>query len=253
MTNPISERNLTEYLINFSNLPFERVQERFRLRKLLEILNRIPSEKFESVLEIGPGLNSCVQYLQDFGRAMVLEPIEAIRIELAVSYSNFSAVNLSAATLEEYAHGSIALEHSLVVLSSVLHEIPEVDLAMQNLNSVIVRNGYVVVVVPNNRSLHRLLGVELGYLAEASELTATEVSMQQFRNFSCETLSHLFEKHNFEIVFIETSFIKPLTHQQMQEHLASGAMNDSTLEWLYTISNTLPNLGSEIFMIAKKQ
>jgi hypothetical protein len=139
-----------------------------------------------------------------------------------------------------------------VILSSVLHEIPKPEIILDKIYNILEVGGLFFVVVPNNQSVHRLVGEKIGITKSLDELTETERTMQQFSSYSPILLKNQLENHGFKVVEIATNFIKPLPHAGMQEAIDNSLISDDDLEFLYRISGLMPEFGSEIFGIAVK-
>jgi hypothetical protein len=68
------ERDLDEYLFWLNQLPFERTQEKFRKRKILDLLSHHKAD-VGNLLEVGPGFNPLFPVLKTLKSSIVLEPI----------------------------------------------------------------------------------------------------------------------------------------------------------------------------------
>lgn len=245
------ERDLNDYQVQFNALPFERTLEIFRKRKLLEIIEHETTAGL-SLLEVGPGLNPIFPNLKNFSSTVVLEPLTSINEQLLKAYSNENQISISKLLLEDYIKKNPDMKFDVVILSSVLHEIRNPRKILLDIHSVLSSNGILLVVVPNNKSIHRLIGENKGLVKSLTDLTETEVLMQQFSSYSPETLSNIFSETGFSSSEIITSFVKPLPHAKMQEAIDSGLLNETALEFLYNLSEHLQGFGCEIFGLARK-
>jgi SAM-dependent methyltransferase len=245
------ERDLSDYLVQFNELPFERTLEIYRKRKLLEIIgSEITTPK--TILEVGPGLNPLFPSLTNTSSVVVLEPIITIYEQLLKSSSGENHISISNLLLENYIQENPNAKFDLIILSSVLHEIPNPKEILKQIHSVLNFNGILLVVVPNNQSIHRLIGEHKGLVKSLTDLTGTEIMMQQFSSYSPETLKQIFSETGFSSSEVITSFIKPLPHIKMQEAMDSLQIRNEDLEFLYNISNFLQGYGSEIFGLARR-
>ncbi len=77
--------------------------------------------------------------------------------------------------------------------------------------------------------------------------------MQQNSTFDCESLKAISVKNGFTVKESGSYFVKPFTHQQMQDMLDHGIVNDNILEGLYKMEKYLPDYGSEIFVQLQRQ
>jgi len=241
------ERNFDLYVKDFNILPFERVQEKFRKRRLLELLNKHLGIDSKAILEVGPGLNSIFLEGLTNHTGVTLEPTMELFEKLELSLGDMSNILILNQTLEEFALKS-QNKFDVVVFSSVLHEIQDVNKNLELVVKLLKPEGLFFVVVPNNQSVHRILGVHLGLLESVDSLTETEILMKQYRNFSPDSLRKLLEKY-FHIIEILTSFVKPLSHRQMENQINTQEDSNENLENLYSVSKFFEPFGSEIFAI----
>ncbi len=205
------------------------------------------------ILEIGPGLNPIFSNLTEYEIVHVLEPIESLYLLNKKKIKNKPSIYIFNSTLEEFLNNSNKCStYDLIVLSSVLHEIPAYRQALEECHSLLTKNGKIIIVVPNNKSLHRLIGAQNGLHPIGEKLTKTELTMQQIMSFSPESLEFELKEFGFETVLIKTEFIKIFPHAVMQELFNQSTLNEEILNFFSISSPFLPNLGAEIFYLGKK-
>ena len=102
--------------------------------------------------------------------------------------------------------------------------------------------------VPNARSLHRLLALEMGLIEDVHQLSYNQLCLQQPRTFDIDSLSALCTKNGFEVTEQGSYFIKPYTHRQMAQLQDIGLLDERMLDGLYSLARHLPDMGSEIFV-----
>ena len=202
-------RDLDDYLFHFNQLPFERTQERFRKRKMLELLSH-HKHQVGKLLEVGPGLNPLFPMTKTSESGVVLEPISEIYDQLKHLYMENSKFVILNHRLEDYIAENPKNKFDTIILSSVLHEIPNPENMLELIYKILEVEGTLFVVVPNNQSLHRLIGEKMGKIKSLTELTDTEKLMQQSTSYSPQHLVNQLKSHGFEIKEVITSFIKPL-------------------------------------------
>ncbi len=242
---------MDEYLFWLNQLPFERTQEKFRKRKILDLLSHHKAD-VGNLLEVGPGFNPLFPVLKTLKSSIVLEPIFEICNQLTNSYIQTSRLKIINSGLEEYISENPNKKFDTVILSSVLHEIPNPEFILKLIHRILEVGGILFVVVPNNQSLHRLIGEKMGVINSLTELTKTEKLMQQSSSYSPQHLANQLESHGFKIKEVITSFIKPLPHATMQKAIDDSLFSEEELEFFYKMSALLPDFGSEIFGVAVK-
>lgn len=244
------KRSFDEYIVNYRKLDFETTQERFRLQRLLEVIDKLQSiQNFQNILEIGPGGNSVYKKFLEFDSYTILEPIKYFLETLKIENLN---VDIRNETVEEFIESKPKNKFDLIILSSVIHEIENPKLFLISLSDLIEVKTKILVVVPNNQSIHRIIGELEGFEKAGAVLTQTERRMQQGMSFSVESFVDFATLTGYKVTEIFTSFIKPLPHFKMHDLQQSGALSESDLNSLYSLSNFLQPYGSEIFAILEK-
>ena len=245
-------RDHEAYLRNFNTLPFERIMEKFRLRKILEIASTIELAGDRDILEIGPGYNSLASDLWPDNQWTLLEPSQELFILNLEKFENQRNIQIFNYSLEKYLANLGENEFGLVVLSSVLHELDNPIGVLREIYNSLVEGSKVLIVVPNNESVHRQFGVTLKILEDSSSQTTTEMMMQQKTNYSISSLEELIVLAGFKSVYVSTSFVKPHTHKQMQEWVDSKVLSTEDLDHLYDLSFAFHPFNAEIFMLVVK-
>ena len=244
------ERNYDEYILNYRKLDFESTQERFRLQRLLEVIKKLQrTQNFRNILEIGPGNNSVYKNFSEFERYTILEPI---RYFLEVNEIMNHSIDIRNETVEQFIESKPETRFDLIILSSVIHEIQDPEAFLINLSNLIEVKTKILVVIPNNQSIHRIIGELEGFEKSGAALTQTERRMQQGISFSVGSFTEFATLTGYKVTDIFTSFIKPLPHFKMHDLQQSGAISDFDLDSLYSLSRFLQPYGSEIFATLEK-
>ena len=244
------KRDFDDYILNYRKLDFETTQERFRLQRLLEVIEKLQrNQNFRKILEIGPGNNSVNQKFPEFERYTILEPIQYF---LETNEIKNVKIEIRNETVEEFIDSKPETKYDLIILSSVIHEIQDPEAFLISLSNLIDVNTKILVVIPNNQSIHRIIGELEGYERAGSSLTQTEKRMQQGISFSVGSFVEFAALTGYKVSDIFTSFIKPLPHFKMHNLQQSGALSDTDLDSLYSLSNFLQPYGSEIFATLEK-
>jgi SAM-dependent methyltransferase len=249
----LNSRDYPTYLREFNALPFERILEEFRKRKLLEISANFEWGLSENILEVGPGYNSICSDIFPDSKKIILEPsIELYQHNRKIIPKDLRT-DIFNLDIKSYSRLHNRLDFDIVFLSSVLHEFTDPITEMQILIRMIKSGGHLVIVVPNNESIHRQFGVTMGILKSTSSQTSTEKIMQQNNNYSIESLTTFVNLFNLDVAYFDTSFVKPHTHSQMQNWSDLGEINKEDLEYLYSLSPLFHPFNAEIFMIVTKK
>jgi hypothetical protein len=102
--------------------------------------------------------------------------------------------------------------------------------------------------VPNARSLHRLLALEMGLIGDVFERSANQRRLQQPRTFDLASLQAQVQACGFEVTDAGSYFVKPFTHAQMAQLRSCGLLDERMLDGLMGLEKHLPGLGSEIYV-----
>lgn len=241
-------RNLEGYTDEFLSLPFERTQELFRREAILECITK---NGYKNILEVGCGIEPIFTSLPDSINCTVVEPstrfFEIAKVK-AKNYKNAQVVNV---TIENFEKDS---DYDLVILASVLHEVVEKEAFIKKIWQLSSDNTTLYINVPNAKSVHRLLAVSMGIIKEATELSSTQIKMQQMSTpYTVETLSGFLNISGFSVSSYGTLFFKPFTHEQMQNLINTGFLTNDMLRGFYGMTQFFPEFGSEIWMMANKK
>jgi 2-polyprenyl-3-methyl-5-hydroxy-6-metoxy-1,4-benzoquinol methylase len=243
-------RDLERYQRDYAQLPFEDVQSRYRRRKVSEILSSLNARR---ILEVGCGTETlCLSFTQ-FDVMHIVEPVARFAAAARAATAGRPGVQVHEGTLEETVPALRAGRFDCIVLSSLLHEVEQPRELLRAIADLCGAATVLHVNVPNARSLHRRLGVQLGLLGSVHDRTATQQRMQQQASFDADSLSALVTEAGFETFASGAYFLKPFAHAQMAELLGQGVISERLLEALYTLGEQLPEHASELWVNARRR
>ena len=240
-------RNIEEYQEDYLDNPFEDQMLVFRHRKTLETIQQYPTS---SILEIGCGLRPIFDYYNGFEQLTIVEPSQGF-CERAKQRApkNVKIINdyFSTPILTR-----LAPHYDFIVISSLLHELEHPDAMLADVWSLADTETVVHVNVPNARSLHRQVALNMGLISDLTDKSPRQIRFQQHHTFDLDSIQALVRTCGFDIIAAETFFLKPFTHGQMQSMLDAGSIDTHVLEGLYHVCNDLPGLGAEIMLNIRK-
>jgi SAM-dependent methyltransferase len=200
------------------------------------------------VLEVGCGLEPLFPFYQDFERHTIVEPSPAFVGNAGQLAEGDDRVKVIEGTLEERASKLAGRTFDAVVVSSLLHEVPDANALLVAVHAVCDRRTVVHVNVPNVRSFHRLLALEGGLIGDVFEPSEMERRFGRHDRFDAASLQVLLESTGFRTFAAGTYFVKPFTHAQMEAVLASSAFDRaSLLRGLEGMVKYMPDLGCELY------
>ena len=249
MTKVPSERDLGSYLESYQALPFEIHQEHFRRNALLKLLT---SKDFGIATEIGCGRSSIFESWAPALRSQTVEPIRLLLDEAKVRIQRPEIWEGYCARAEEVSYENALAKSDITIMSSILHEVEDPSQLLNAAIGLTKPGGILAVIVTNKESLHRILGVRLGFQAELNQKTTTEIRMQQAHGaYSIDELAKELQEHGLEVIKTETFFPKMFSHMQMQRFLDESLITFEFLKSMEALSDSLPGLGSEILAVSR--
>jgi hypothetical protein len=242
-------RNLAEYELQYLDQPYERFQVRFRKRKVIELISKI---NHRNILEIGCGLEPFFLDYNNFDHLTILEPSDLFYQkavdQLALNTELSQKVEIRQIMVERFLADSSNTPFDLILLSSLLHEIPEPLSFLEHIHSLCSSNTILHINVPNGESFHRLLAFEMGLIKSPFELSSSNKQFQQHSVFSIKSLKELCTSAGFRVLEEGSYAFKPFTHLQMEKLIQENLLTLEMLEGFYKMEKYLPGVGSEIYL-----
>ena len=246
---PRDSRDISKYEREYAAHPFETVQAEFRKRMLLDLLTRLRPAR---VLEIGCGLDTLANHWTGSERFVIVEPGAAFLAAARVTTAGRRDVLIMEGTLEDVAANLDKGAFDLILVSGLLHELPDCAPLLDAVHDLCVDTTVVHANVPNARSFHRLLALEMGLIESLTEMSRTQISLQQHTTFTLESLIELVSAHGFSPFETGSYFLKPFTHVQMADLQSTAFLTTAMLEGFWGMARHLPDMGSEIFVNVKR-
>lgn len=171
-------------------------------------LRFLSEKKPNKVLEVGCGPDLLTERLGEIEHRVSLwhlvepsrtygEPARQLHENAAWFDITFSYLEDAASKLkQQYPDGFDA-----IIMSGVLHETTNPEQLLLAAKQLLADDGWLLVIVPNANSWHRLLAVEIGLIENAGELSLRNRALGQPAVYDSTSLRVLLEKsgfHNFE-------------------------------------------------------
>ena len=245
-------RDLVDYQEQYSNQPYEKYQVAFRKQKLMNILSKY---SHANLLEVGCGLESIFLDFTSYRKLTVAEPAEMFYLKALEDLK--TAKNKNVALVNELLQDcQSAFENErfdFILVSSLLHEIPNQIGFFKTLNNISTSDTVIHINVPNAKSFHRLLAVEMGLIESVYEMSSSNIQFQQHEVFDLERLRELVENNGFNVIDSGSYSFKPFTHSQMQNMVDNGSITEKMLDGFFNMENYLGDIGSEIYVNIKQK
>jgi len=235
---------------------FEAVQVRYRRKKVLECLNMLPSPPpSRQILEIGCGLEPLFLFYKDFKKYIIAEPCSLFfeNAQDLAKQNNKGSIICYNDFLENIETELLNYEFDYIICSGLLHEVESPQQLLKTVFNLCTKDKTIVHInVPNMNSFHRLLAKESGFIKNEHDKSQNNILLQQHTNFDMDILKSMVQDSGLKIINSGSYFIKPFTHSQMKQLMDIDILTNEMLDGLYAMQKYMPNLGSEIFIEAKK-
>lgn len=241
-------RDISNYEQQYMTHPFERNQEKYRRRLVKGVISKY-AKPGDCILEIGCGLSPLFMDYHDEYKFVVVEPAahcyENAHI-LAEKYKNVSCYH---GFFEDAIPQIMERRFHIIICSSLLHEVENPRLLLQNIGCLCDQQTIVHINVPNAFSFHRLLAKEMGLITDVHQLSDSNITLQQHSVFDMESLKDLIISEGYSVLDSGSFLLKPFTHQQMQQCLDSNILNEDILNALDRMcASYMKEYGSEIYL-----
>lgn len=134
----------------------------------------------------------------------------------------------------------------LVICSSLLHEVADPHALLGGIRALLeLGDGTAHVNVPNARSLHRQLARAMGLISDEAQLTARNELLAQQVVLDAASLAALVEAAGLTVIERGGYFVKPFTHEQMDQ---LPFLDARMLDGLWLLGRELPELAAEIYV-----
>lgn len=233
-----------KYLAQYAACGFETVLVAVRRGVVLQFL---ATHHPRRILEVGCGLEPLFLHCSDFESMTVVEPSAEFVEEARKRAASDARVQVLKGYMEELTPELRSLQPDAIVVSSLLHEVPDPARLLETIHDVSTPQTLVHFNVPNVRSFHRLLALEMGVISDLFEPSETEKRFHRHSRFDRASFERALNEGGFEVLEFGTYFVKPFTHAQMEALLSSGSIDRKVIDGLAGMAKYMPDLGCEMF------
>lgn len=234
------------YREQYQHESFEKVLVGIRRR---EVIASVAAYRRGRVVEVGCGLEPLFPFIGDFGTFTVIEPVPEFAEAAREQASDDPRIVVREGFIEDIA-ADIAKEGApdLVIVSSLLHEVANPTSLLHAIRELCGAGTVAHFNVPNIRSFHRLLAVEMGIIPTVFTQSDLEARFDRRTQYDAASLAATVTEAGFHVLDSGSYFIKPFTHDQMQRLLAHGIIDTKAIEGLRGMARHIPALGAEIYV-----
>ena len=192
-------------------------------------------------LEIGPSNGAMTKLLkEEFKNLHVLEASKQLLDEIP-NYKNIVKYHNLIENFESN------LKYDTIIMGHVLEHIADPIVALKKIYSLLKEDGIFLVSVPNAKSLHRMVAVEMGMLESEYELNSRDIELGHYRVYDMSILEAHLEKSGFNIDHMGGYFLKPLSNGQIENE-----WNDEMIEGYYKVGKHFQKNCAEIYAVCSK-
>ena len=248
-------RDIDLYTKEYDSLPFEAIQVGYRRKKVLE---QVVKYNHQKLLEVGCGLEPLFAYFEDFSEMTIVEPSsEFVGVAQNMIKEKIcdekKHVDIISGFIEEKCDIIRDKQYDMIIVSSLLHELENPKKILDTIYDLCSEDTVVHINVPNAKSLHRYLALEMGLIDSIYEKSNQQIKLNQQNTYDIDMLISLVEESGFSVIEKGAYFPKFFTHKQMQTLIDANFINQEILDGLFGMSKYLGDYGSEIYVDVVKR
>ncbi len=165
-----------------------------------------------SVLEMGSGEGVVTQILQRYSQSLhVVEGSKSYCDKLAVQ-PWAKGITITNSLFESYAPSA---QFSDIVAARILEIVDDPAELIRRASQWLSPGGRIHVVVQNAHSLHRRIGVAMGFLRDVFDISQSQRQIGNQRIFSRDDVLKLAQVANLKVVELKGIFLKPMDYASM--------------------------------------
>ncbi|MDO5156061.1 MAG: methyltransferase domain-containing protein [Eubacteriales bacterium] len=240
-------RDIDAYTQEYLKNSFEDYQVKYRKHNILKI---IQEKKPKTILEIGCGTEPLFLDI-DMNEVSLYTVVEPSKVffehakDVSMGQKKIQVVN----DFFENFNNQDSLKYDLIVCSGLLHELANPETILEHAKIFMNSHSIFYANVPNAKSFHRLLALEMGMIDSIYQMSERNIQLQQSSVYDKDSLNQLLIQNGFLVIEDGSYFVKPFDHKHMEWLVEK--MGESVLEGLDKMIEYMPDLGSEIFAICK--
>ncbi len=139
------------------------------------------------------------------------------------------------------------LKFDTIVMSHVLEHISDPVYILKKIYGWLKPGGVLLVSVPNAKSLHRLVAVQMGLLSSEYELNSRDVELGHYRVYDKALLESHVKEASFTVLESGGYFLKPVSNGQIETN-----WNPEMINGFYKVGKFFQENCAEIFVVCTK-
>ena len=200
-----------------------------------------PFFKGRMALELGPASGYMTKLLvNEFETLHLLEGSESLLKEIP-DYPNVTKYH---SLFEDF---ETTQKYDSIIMSHVLEHIENPVLVLKKIHDWLKNDGVFLISVPNAKSIHRLVAVQMGMLTSEYELNSRDHELGHFRVYDMETLKAHMTEAGFKIQETGGIFLKPVSNGQIESN-----WTPEMIDGFYKAGKYFAEYCAEIFVVCTK-
>jgi len=179
------------------------------------MLARLAPRAEARILEVGAGSGDATLMLATAFRSVTLvdaDPTICAEVGARMAAEDFANVTIATTWVERFTDES---GFDGIVLQNILEHLADPVGALLHLTPMLRPGGAMFINVPLAHSLHRWLGVEMGYMADPAALAESDIDYGHYRVYTAALLREHIEAAGLSVELEKSYYLKPLTTGQL--------------------------------------
>jgi len=190
----------------------------------------------ENVLELGAGFGHITKEIAKVSKNITIVDIEEEFLDLIDIECKKVCMDWLEFKSDE--------KFSDIVLFRGIDYLKEPSKLLEHIKTFMDENSKLHILVPNNHSIHRLVGFYAG-IDNPFELSQNDVNVGHLHSFNLESLMYLLQKAGFKIIHQEGIGFKPLSNSQMDK------LDENIQDAFIKMGNLFIQNAAEVYLICK--
>jgi hypothetical protein len=194
-----------------------------------------------SCLELGPASGYMTRFLVNDFKDLIL--VEGAK-ELYDRIPPYPNVTKHLSLFEDFDTGQT---FDTIILSHVLEHIENPVALLNRIRNWMHDETVLLISVPNARSIHRIVAVEMKIISSIYELNSRDKELGHYRVYDFQTLSEDVYRAGYSIIEKGGVFLKPVSNRQIQD-----TWSLEMIRGFYEVGKKFSDSCAEIFLVCKK-
>jgi len=214
----------------------------YRIKKFFDLAQVGTDHRWERGLEVGAGEGDFSVGIGPYFKSLqILEASDSYFEKLVKRVSHLDHISPIHSLVEDFVP---TVKFDVIFLPGVLEHVADPVAVLKKCKAALAPGGIIYGTVPNAKSLHRLLGVKLGYIRTPYELGALDQKVGHLRYYCSELLRQDLVNAGFESIRQGGIMMKPLDNAKMD------GFDNFLLEGFYLLGNDFPEVCAELGFVA---